>query len=113
MHEMSLCEGILDILQTQAAAQHYARVRKVTLEIGPLAGVEVEALRFAFDVVAEGTLAEAAELEILPTAARAWCFDCAANVAISQRYDPCPRCEGHQWQMVSGDEMRIKELEVE
>jgi len=87
--------------------------KTVWLEIGPLSGVEPEALRFTFEVVAKGSLAENAMIEIIATEGRAWCMICERSVPIGQRYDACPYCGGHQLQTTSGDEMRIKELEVE
>jgi hydrogenase nickel incorporation protein HypA/HybF len=113
MHEMAISESILDILQTEARRQHYARVKRVRLEIGPLSGIETEALRFTFDVVTKGTLAADAVLEIIATQAQAWCLPCGKNVPIAARYDACPDCGGHQLQVTTGDEMRIKDLEVD
>ncbi len=113
MHEMAISESILGILEDEARRQSYRRVKKVWLEIGPFAGIETEALRFTFDVVTKGTLADSAALEIVATDARAWCLPCERSVEIAQRFDCCPICGGHQLQMTSGDEMRIKELEVE
>ncbi|WFP62880.1 hydrogenase maturation nickel metallochaperone HypA [Mesorhizobium sp. WSM4904] len=112
MHEMAICESIRGILEEEAAKQSAARVDRVCLEIGRLAGVEVEALKFGFDVVMRGSLAEGARLDILETEARAWCMPCGRSVAIAQRYDPCPVCGSHQLQVTGGEEMRIKELEV-
>ena len=51
MHEMSLCEGILQVLEDQAEVQQFSRVKAVWLEIGALAGVEPSAMTFSFDVV--------------------------------------------------------------
>lgn len=113
MHEMSLCEGILQVLEEQARRQRYRQVKTVYLEIGALAAVESEALRFGFEVVSRGTLAEGARLEIRELPAAAWCLQCRATVALRRRYDPCPLCGGHQLQLTGGDEMRIKELEVD
>jgi hydrogenase nickel incorporation protein HypA/HybF len=113
MHELSLCEGILRILEEQAEAQGFRRVRTVQLEIGALAGVEIEALRFGFDAVMRDSLAQDARLEVLGLPGLAWCMGCAEAVEIAQRYDPCPRCGSHQLQVTGGDQMRIKELEVE
>lgn len=113
MHEMSLCEGVLQILEDQARAQNYNKVKTVWLEIGALAGVETSAMLFSYDVVTKGSLAEGSELKIIPLPATAWCMQCAENVEIEQRYDPCPRCNSYQLQTTGGDEMRIKELEVE
>jgi hydrogenase nickel incorporation protein HypA/HybF len=113
MHEMAISESILGILEEEGRRRNYARVRKVRLEIGPLSGIETAALRFTFDVVTKGTLAEDAELEIIETEALAWCLPCERTVAIHQRYDACPACGSHQLQVTAGDEMRIKELEVD
>lgn len=113
MHEMALCESIVQVLEQQAAVQNYSVVKTVRLEIGPLAGVELDALRFGFDVVTRGTLAEQAELEIIETKGEAWCMQCADTVPVTQRFDACPRCGSYQLQVTSGEEMRIKELEVD
>lgn len=113
MHEMSLCQGIVRILEEQAAAHDYKRVRTVRLEIGPLATVEPEALKFCFDAATRGTLAENAKLEIITTAASAWCFSCGETVTISERNGVCPSCGGYRLQVTGGDELRIKELEVD
>lgn len=112
MHEMALCENILQVLEEQAVEQDYATVKTVWLEIGPLAGVELEALRFSFDAVANGTLADQAELVIVETRGEAWCSSCTKTVPIRQRFDACPHCGGYELQVTGGEELRIKELEV-
>lgn len=113
MHEMSLCEGILQVLEESAERQGFQRVISVWLEIGLLAGVEVEAMRFGFDAVMRGSLADGATLEIIQLPAEAWCMACAKPVPVKQRFDQCPECGGYQLQVTGGDQMRIKELEVE
>lgn len=112
MHEMSLCESVLQILETEAARQQFTKVNAVWLEIGVMSGVEVDAMRFCFDVIVRHSLADGARLEIVEIPAQAWCLDCAQNVAIQQRYDACPHCGGYQLQVAGGEQMRIKELEV-
>lgn len=113
MHEMSLCEGILRIIEEQAANQNYQKVNTVWLEVGTLAGVEVDALRFGFDVVMKESIAENATLEIINQPGQAWCMECMKNIEIEKRYDACPDCGGYQLQVNGGEELRIKELEVE
>ena len=49
MHEMSLAMGILQIVEEAAREQRFGRVRSVWLEIGDLAAVEADAMRFCFD----------------------------------------------------------------
>ena len=113
MHEMSLCESILQTLEQQAEVEDYCKVKVVWLEIGALSGVEIDALRFCFDEVMRGSLAEGARLEILETPGQAWCLPCGCNVPVLQLYDNCPLCGSHQLQVNGGDCMRIKELGVE
>ncbi|MEL6977832.1 MAG: hydrogenase maturation nickel metallochaperone HypA [Pseudomonadota bacterium] len=112
MHEMSLCEGVLQILEDEARRHDFKKVSKVRLEVGALAVVEPDALRFSFDVVMRGTVAEGAQLEIVNVDAEAWCFDCCDTVPIASRLDDCPRCNGSRLKPTRGDELRIKDLEV-
>lgn len=112
MHEMSLCEGIRQVIEDQARANGVSRVRRVRLEIGRFAGVEKPALEFAFDVVMRGSVAEGAELVMLDLPGRALCYDCGKEVEIADRLDPCPDCGGGKLMPTGGDEMRIKDLEV-
>lgn len=112
MHEMSICESLLDILEQQAETQGFRQVKTVWLEIGRLAGVEIEALRFGFEAVTRDSLAADARLEIIELPAQVYCFACEQNGAIEQRYDGCPHCGSYQVQVTGGEELRIKELEV-
>lgn len=112
MHEISLCEGILRVVEEQAAVQHYRRVKTVWIEVGALAGVEIEALKFGFDVVMKGTLAEGARLEIISVAAVARCDQCGASVMLQQRFDSCPTCGNFPLRLMAGEGLSVKELEV-
>lgn len=113
MHETALCKGIVEAVKEQAAAHGFARATVVRLSIGALSHVEPEALVFAFDAAAAGTLAEGARLEIERPPGQAFCIHCEVQVNIAQRFDPCPQCGGHDLVVTGGEEMRIKELEVE
>ena len=113
MHEMALSESVLQILQASAREQGFQRVRRVCLEIGDLAGVDREAMRFSFDAVMRGTLADDATLEFVAQPGSAWCMPCEGTVQISNRGDPCPQCGSYQLQVVGGEELKVKELEVE
>ena len=113
MHEMSLAEGVLQVVEDAARAQDFARVRAVWLEIGRLAGVEVEALRFCFDAVTCGSIADGARLEIVDLPGAGWCMKCSAAVALDEVGGACPGCGSHQVQVTGGTDMRVKELAVE
>jgi len=112
MHEVSLAEGVLQLIEDAARQQHFSKVTTVWLEIGQLAGVEGEALRFCFDAVTRGSVAEGAQLEIVATPGSGWCAQCSACVALSESLGACPRCGGYRVRVTGGTEMRVKELEV-
>ena len=112
MHEMSLCEGIRQVVDQAAAAPDIERVTKVRLEIGSFAGVEKDALTFAWEVVMRGSKAEGAALEMIDLPGKAMCFDCIKTVSIAGRFDPCPECGGGRLLPEGGDEMRVKDMEV-
>lgn len=113
MHEMSLAEGVLQIIEDSAKTQNFSRVKTVWLEIGQLAGVEVEAMKFCFDAVTRDSIAQDAKLEIVEKPGQAWCLHCAETVQVHALYDACPKCGSHQVQVTGGNEMRVKELDVE
>lgn len=113
MHEMSLAENVLQILEDAARRRGFARVRSVRLEVGALAPVEPAAMRFCFDAVTRGSIAEGARLDITTTHGMAWCMRCSDTISIERRYDTCPKCGGHELQVTGGEELRVKELEVD
>ncbi len=113
MHEMSLMEDMLRIVEESARAQGCGRVRTVVLEVGRLAGVETEALRFAFDVVTAGSLAEGATLEIEEPEGRGCCLACGEETKVTARYDACPRCGTLPLQITGGTGLRVKAIDVE
>lgn len=112
MHELSLCESLLEILEEQASLRDYRRVRTVWLEVGRFAGVDCDALRFSFDVVTRESLAEGAKLNIIDIPGRGWCFGCGEELALDDHVGICSQCGGPV-EITAGREFRIKELEVE
>jgi len=112
MHEMSLAEGMIQLIEEQSQAQDFSEVVLVHLEIGKLSNVEVEAMRFCFEAVCKDTIAEGAQLKITQSEGIGWCMDCAKQIVYQALYQPCPHCDGHKIQVTGGNEMLIKELEV-
>jgi len=113
MHEMSLAENVLQIIEDAAHQQGFTRVKTVWLEIGQLACVEQESLRFGFDVVTRGSIAEQARLEIIETAGQGRCEKCAQSFPLAALYEACPNCGSYDVKVTCGNGMRVKELEVE
>ncbi|OAN11305.1 hydrogenase nickel incorporation protein HybF [Photobacterium jeanii] len=113
MHEMSLSMETVDLIAAQTRQKGFNKVTKVWLEIGVLSCVEPDTIAFCFDLAAKETLVEGAELEIVSKEGKALCYDCDQTVALAKRGDSCPLCQGYKLKVLQGDEMRIKEIEVE
>jgi hydrogenase nickel incorporation protein HypA/HybF len=112
MHEMSLAEGVLQLIEEAAQKQAFSKVTTVWLEIGQLSGVEPEAMKFCFDAVTRDSVADGARLEIIALPGTGWCMACAKAMPMSEVFGECPECGGFQMQVTGGTEMRVKELEV-
>lgn len=113
MHELSLCESTLQIIEQQALEHQVNRVTAVWLEIGALSCVEESAMRFSFDLVCRGSVAEGCQLHIIHKPGKAWCWDCSKEVEVIQHGQGCPLCHGYSLRIDTGDTIQIKELEAE
>ena len=113
MHEMSLAEGVLQLIEEAASREGFACVRTIWVEIGRLSGVEPEALAFCFDAVARGSIAAGAALEIVHVPGSGHCPECGRDTVLEAVYDACEHCGAMPVHVTGGTEMRVKELEVD
>jgi hydrogenase nickel incorporation protein HypA/HybF len=113
MHELSVCQALLDQV-TEIAREHRAQsVERILLRVGPLAGVEPQLLADAFPLARAGTVAERAELVIEPSAIRVRCRSCGAESDASANRLLCGACGDWQTTVVSGDELLLASVELE
>lgn len=94
MHEMSLAESILEIAQSAAAENHAQKISAIGLKLGEMAGVEVDALNFSFDILKKNTIAENAVLKINRVPIQAQCNKCGKIFTVESYNFFCPECEG-------------------
>jgi hydrogenase nickel incorporation protein HypA/HybF len=113
MHEMALAESLVELVEEEARRAEARRVKVVRLALGAIGHVEPEAIRFCFDAVSRGTMAEGATLAIDLVPGAGWCLDCGKTVPLAERFGACPDCGLHHVQMTQGDDLRLSELEVE
>jgi hydrogenase nickel incorporation protein HypA/HybF len=113
MHELSLIGSVLRIVEEQAVAEHFQRVITVCLDVGELANVEIQALVFCFGIARRGSLAHDAKLSIRTIPGEAWCENCKKKIHVALRTDPCPCCRAWGLSVTGGDQITIRELEVE
>jgi hydrogenase nickel incorporation protein HypA/HybF len=110
MHELSITRSVVDICEQNAEGR---RVLSVTLEIGELSGIMPDAVEFCFEACSKGTLLEGARLVIERIPPMGHCRGCDGDFPVSAYYDSCPACGGYSVELLAGEEMRVKELEVE
>lgn len=94
MHEATLAEGILKIALNIAAENNSKKISAVGLKIGDLAGVEIEALRMSFEILARGTVAENSVLKINHVPCVAKCNKCGKIFKLESYNFFCPECDG-------------------
>jgi len=112
MHEVSLMQETLAIALARAAEERAQRIHRITMRVGPLSGAVPEALEFAFDVVAHGTIAEGARFEIEPTSIICYCPKCALEFTPADLFCECPRCKEPSADVRCGRELELVSLEV-
>ncbi len=110
MHEMSITQGIIDICEQHAGGR---RVLSLDVEIGELSGVVPEAIEFCFEACSQGTLLEGARLNIMRIPGRGRCRDCGADTPLTALFGACTGCGGYRVTMEAGEEMRVREIEVD
>lgn len=111
MHELSLCENMLSLLEESAQQEQFSQVLVIHLLVGELSCVESEALLFCFDAIKNNTLAQTAQLVIENVPGRAQCQACATELKVHSFAECCSACGG-KLDVVAGDQIQIKFLEV-
>ena len=109
MHEVGITQEIVAIAARKAGG---ARVTRVVVEIGRLTAVLPDAVRFCFDACAEGTPVAGAELDIIEVPGRGRCRACGNDQTLNQPFGLCP-CGTTEFDWLSGEELRVRSVEVE
>jgi hydrogenase nickel incorporation protein HypA/HybF len=111
VHEISVAAAIVEQIE-ERLGQDGVQVVAVHLRIGELSAVVPDALQFAWDVVAEGTVLAGAALiiERIPTTIR--CARCGEQRAQRGAIAICPQCGRPVSELVGGRELEIESVEV-
>ncbi len=114
MHELSICEGIIEVVTDALDRLATARppVSSVTVRIGRLTSVVPDCLRHYFDLLTPGTALDGAVLVIEDVPIRARCAECAAGFEIEVLSFSCPRCGSGLVELISGRELEVTSLET-
>lgn len=113
MHELSLMEEVRRLALAEIARQGGGRLRALTLRVGTLAGVDPEALRFAFTVLMEEEPTAGSRLTLEMVPATAFCGPCGRPFACPDGLEPCPQCGAISAELLGGRELELASLELE
>jgi hydrogenase nickel incorporation protein HypA/HybF len=114
MHELSIVEALIDqVTETLAPVGEHGRVLRIELTIGRLSGVNCDSVRFAFDLLAPGTVVEHADLLIREPKAVCHCQACGAESEIDEIVLDCPKCGSSEIAIQEGRELVLQSIEIE
>jgi len=112
VHELSICQALIEQVEAVAREQHALRVVQVRVALGPLAGVEPVLLEQAFQIARAGTIAAAASLVIECLPVRVSCPSCGRETTVEVANLACGNCGDWHTRLVSGDEMLLSQVEL-
>ncbi len=113
MHELSLAQSVLEIVDTEMARHSGKKLKAVTLTVGERAGVEMNTFRTAIDAVLRSSRWQGAVAKIDIVPSRAQCIACGAQFHPSGSVVECPECGSGACGIVSGMEFRVSSLTIE
>jgi hydrogenase nickel incorporation protein HypA/HybF len=112
VHELAVCQGLVDEIARVARAQGADEVQAVTVAVGALAGVESGLLERAFVIARAGTVAAQARLQLQSLPARVACSECGAEAEVAPNRLLCPACGGWRVRVVGGEELLLIRVEL-
>jgi hydrogenase nickel incorporation protein HypA/HybF len=113
MHEIAICQALISRINNLAEQHGGATLERIVLRVGPLSGAEPELLRHAFPLVAEGSVAASAALDIEMSPVEILCRHCGTKAVVSAAALSCPGCGGWQTVLLTGDELILQRLEFQ
>lgn len=112
MHELSIAQSIVELAEQQARSHKATVIEELELEIGSLAGVELQSLEFALESSVKGTMLNNARIVHHDIKAEGRCGDCEAIFPVDTLFSPCPHCGSYCIKITKGKELRIKSIVV-
>lgn len=113
VHELSVCQALLIQIADITAGRGAVAVERITIEMGPLSGLDPALLASAFAIARAGGCAAHAELVIESTAVTVACTACGAQSKTASNHLVCAACGGFRTRIVSGDELRLRRVELQ
>ena len=112
MHELSIVQSILEIADSEVRKVQAHKVDQIDLDIGRLAGIEMDALYFAWDACVPETVLADAKRVVHHIPAKARCSDCAVEFETADYFAQCPNCDEYMTELIQGQELIVRQLLV-
>lgn len=112
MHEMSIAQSIVDLAEEQARNRGSLAVEELELEIGRLAGVELQTLAFALESAVKGSMLEQATIIRHIIDGEGQCTDCRHTFPMEALFASCPECGSYCVKIIKGKELRVKSIVI-
>jgi len=112
MHELSIAQSILEIVEQHLPPGKNAAVRSVKLKIGDLTAIVPDSLEFCFSAITMGSPLEGAKLDIEHVPVMGECRDCGEQCLVKDNIFVCPSCRSGNLTVVAGRELQVTEIEL-
>ncbi len=112
MHEASLVRTLLHKVSDLLTEHQGDCVETITVELGPLSGVEPLLVQSAFEQLAPQSPVAGAQLVINEVALGAKCRQCHVDFEVQRFKFLCPTCGSNDVQVVRGDEFRLLSITI-
>jgi hydrogenase nickel incorporation protein HypA/HybF len=109
VHELGLCEALLETVERHAAGR---RVTGVRLRVGVLHRVVGPAMDQAFSLVSAGTVADGARVDLVVVPVRVACLGCGHQASSSDPLAVCSACGGTELELDGGDELILESIQL-
>ena len=113
MHELAICQSLMDQVKNIALERNAHSVTSIVVGMGPLSGVEAQLLKNAYPIASAGTIAEKAELIIEYLPIRVKCEQCGSESDALPNKLICKECGDWHTTLISGDELLLMSVELE
>lgn len=113
VHELSVVQALLREVDALAVAHGARAVRRITVQIGPLSGIDPGLLARAFESARAGGRAAHAELLFESMTVTVRCRDCGGESIVAPNRLLCGVCGGYRTTLITGDELFLRSVELE
>ena len=114
MHEVAVADALIEQVQNEVGrAGASGRVTRVALVVGRLSGVSVDSLRFALDLLVQGTALASARFDIAEPKAVGCCAACGDRTEIEDLEARCPRCGSLDLTVEGGRDLLLESIDLE